>query len=65
MEKINKINPVEIGSTLSKIRKNNKLTQLQLSEKISISPTHISTVENGGSYSLDTLLAICNGLNTD
>ena len=31
---------------------------------INISSTHISTVENGGSYSLNTLITICDGLGT-
>lgn len=59
-----KINATKIGSHIVKLRKEQHLTQEGLGEKISISPTHISTVENGGSYSLHTLIAICDGLNT-
>lgn len=58
------INPIEIGSTIANIRKSKKLSQKKLGELINISATHISTVENGGSYSLDTLITICNGLDT-
>lgn len=57
-------NSKKIGSRLATIRKEKGLTQEQLSDKIHISSTHISTVENGGSYSLDVLLSICDGLDT-
>lgn len=57
------INTRKIGSRLARIRKEQKLTQIELGEKINISSTHISTVENGGSYSLSTLITICDGLN--
>lgn len=59
-----KINAAKIGSHIVELRKEQHLTQNALGEKIHISPTHISTVENGGSYSLNTLIAICDGLNT-
>lgn len=59
-----KINTVNIGSHIVKLRKEQHLTQEKLGERINISPTHISTVENGGSYSLNTLITICDGLNT-
>lgn len=59
-----KINSVKIGSHIVKLRKEQHLTQEELGEIIHISPTHISTVENGGSYSLNTLITICDGLNT-
>lgn len=59
-----KINTVNIGSHIVKLRKEQHLTQEKFGERINISPTHISTVENGGSYSLNTLITICDGLNT-
>lgn len=59
-----KINTVKIGSHIVKLRKEEHLTQEELGETIHISPTHISTVENGGSYSLNTLITICDGLDT-
>lgn len=59
-----KINTVKIGSHIVKLRKEKNLTQEDLSRIIHVSPTHISTVENGGSYSLNTLITICDGLNT-
>ena len=54
----------KIGSRIAQLRKEQNYTQIQFGEKVNISPTHISTVENGGSYSLNTLLAICDGLDT-
>lgn len=57
-----KINTSKIGSHIVELRKEQHLTQSALGEKIHISPTHISTVENGGSYSLNTLITICDGL---
>ena len=59
-----KINRTKIGSHIVKLRKEQHLTQESLGKKIHISPTHISTVENGGSYSLNTLITICDGLDT-
>lgn len=59
-----KINTTKIGSHIVKLRKEQHLTQESLGKKIHISPTHISTVENGGSYSLNTLITICDGLDT-
>lgn len=59
-----KINTKKIGSHIVQLRKEQHLTQSDLGNKIHISPTHISTVENGGSYSLSTLIAICDGLGT-
>lgn len=58
------INALKIGRQLAKLRKEKKLTQEELGRKINISSNHISTVENGGSYSLNTLIAICDGLDT-
>lgn len=58
-----KINTSKIGSHIVQLRKEQHLTQAEFGEKINISPTHISTVENGGSYSLNTLITICDGLN--
>lgn len=59
-----KINTIKIGSHIVKLRKEQHLTQEDLGKIVHISPTHISTVENGGSYSLNTLISICDGLNT-
>lgn len=53
----------KIGSHIVQLRKEQHLTQEALGEITNISPTHISTVENGGSYSLNTLITICDGLN--
>lgn len=57
-----KIDSRKIGSHIVQLRKEKHLTQEALGELINISPTHISTVENGGSYSLQTLINICDGL---
>lgn len=57
-----KINTRNIGSHIVKLRKDQHLTQDDSGKIIHISPTHISTVENGGSYSLNTLITICDGL---
>lgn len=59
-----KVDAVKIGSHIVKLRNEQHLTQEELGRKIHISSTHISTVENGGSYSLNTLISICDGLNT-
>lgn len=59
-----KVDAVKIGSHIVKLRKEQHLTQEELGRKIHISSTYISTVENGGSYSLNTLISICDGLNT-
>ena len=59
-----KVDAVKIGSHIVKLRKEQHLTQEELGRKIHISSTHISTVEKGGSYSLNTLISICDGLNT-
>lgn len=56
------INYRKIGSRIAQCRKEKKLTQAQLGEIVNLSKNHISTVENGGSYSLDTLLVICDAL---
>lgn len=58
------INARKIGVQLAQLRKEKNLTQEELGKKINISSNHISTVENGGSYSLNTLMAICDGLDT-
>ena len=57
------INTKKIGRILAELRSEQNLTQYEFGSLINISPTHISTVENGGSYSLNTLLSICDGLN--
>lgn len=57
------VNAKKIGRILAQLRSEQNLTQSEFGTKINISPTHISTVENGGACSLNTLLAICDGLN--
>ncbi len=45
-----------LGARIKELRKLKKLSQEQLSEKISIDPKHLSRIEVGNSYpSLDTL----------
>lgn len=52
----------KIGRRLAQCRKEKNLTQEALSEIINISANHISTIENGGSYSLNALITMCDGL---
>lgn len=56
------VNYRKIGSRIAQCRKEKKLTQSQLGEIVNLSKNHISNVESGGSYSLDTLLVICDAL---
>lgn len=56
------INYRKIGSRIAQCRKEKNLTQEQLGEIVKLSANHISTVETGGSYSLNTLLVICDAL---
>lgn len=53
----------KIGRRMAQRRKDLKLTQANLAEIVKLSKNHISNVESGGSYSLDTLLVICDALN--
>ncbi|MBQ3824526.1 MAG: helix-turn-helix transcriptional regulator [Spirochaetaceae bacterium] len=52
------------GENLKQFRKSNKITQEELSEKLSITPTHLSRIENGKSFVtaelLDSLCGIFN-----
>lgn len=57
-----KINYRKIGSRIAQRRKEKKLTQSQLGDIVHLSKNHISNIESGGSYSLDTLLVICDAL---
>ena len=57
-----KINYRKIGTRIAQRRKELDLTQAQLAEIVDLSKNHISTVETGGSYSLETLLVICDAL---
>lgn len=57
-----KINYRKIGARIAQKRKELDLTQAQLAEIVDLSKNHISTVETGGSYSLETLLVICDAL---
>lgn len=56
------IDTQKIGRRLAQFRKEKKLTQEALSEIINMSANHISTIENGGSYSLNALITICDCL---
>lgn len=56
------VNYRKIGSRIAQRRKEKKLTQSQLGEIVNLSKNHISNIESGGSYSLDTLLVICDAL---
>lgn len=50
------------GNNLKHLRKTNKITQEELSEKLGITPSHLSRIENGKSFVtaelLDTLCII-------
>ena len=56
------INYRKIGSRIAQRRKELHLTQAQLAEIVDLSKNHISNVESGGSYSLETLITICDAL---
>ncbi len=48
------------GENLKHFRKINKITQEELSEKLGITPTHLSRIENGKSFITAELLdALC------
>ena len=51
---------VIFGENLKYCRKSHKLTQEELSEKLEITPTHLSRIENGKSFVTAELLdALC------
>ena len=53
-----------IAKIIQNARREKKLTQLELSEKIGISEKHMSKIETGKSYpALDTFLKILDALN--
>ena len=55
---------MKFGDNLKKIRKNKKLSQEQLAEKIGISPKSLSQIELGNNFvSADNLEQICSALN--
>ncbi len=57
------INYMAIGNRIRKIRRDLKITQETLAEKINVTPTHVSRIECGtSSPSLQTLVDICNVL---
>lgn len=56
------INYRKIGSRIAQRRKELHLTQAQLAEIVDLSKNHISNVESGGSYSLETLITIFDAL---
>lgn len=48
------------GQNLKHFRKNNKITQEELSEKLGITPNHLSRIENGKSFvTAEVLDALC------
>lgn len=56
----------EIGRNIRKYRKNNKLKQKDLAEKVNLTEQHISHIETGATkLSLPTLVAIANALSID
>lgn len=57
-----KVDAIQIGAHIVKLRKEQRITQEELAKKVNLSATHVSTVENGGSYSLNTLISICDAL---
>lgn len=56
------INLRKIGTRIAQRRKELGLNQGQLAEKVHLSNNHISNIENGGSYSLEVFLSICDAL---
>lgn len=53
-----------IGRRIKKERKEQKITQQELAEKVDVCTSHISNIEQGKKpLSLPTLIAICNALN--
>ena len=54
-----------IGKNIKQIRIEKKMTQAHLAEKTNLSTVHMSHIETGSvAMSLDTLLCICEKLNT-
>lgn len=52
------MNTISFGNTLSKLRKKNGFTQLQLAEKLNVSDKTVSKWENGGGYPEITILPL-------
>ena len=50
------------GENLKQFRKSNKITQEELSEKLSITQTHLSRIENGKSFVTAELLDLLCGI---
>ena len=58
------VNYISLGERIKTIRKNKKMSQSTLAERIEQSQTYISYIENGNKImSLDTFVAIANELN--
>ena len=56
----------DIGNRIATLRRENKLTQIQLAEYLDISVKHCSECERGLScLSLEKMLILCNVLSTD
>ena len=59
------MNLKNIGKNIKTLRSKKGLTQAQLAEMSNISTVHMSHIETGSvAMSLDSLLCICNSLNT-
>ncbi|WP_108944105.1 helix-turn-helix domain-containing protein [Shewanella halifaxensis] len=54
-----------IGQRIVTKRKNVKLSQVQLADKVGISDRTLSKIENGYDLKLSLLLAICDALNIE
>ena len=52
------MNTVSFGNSLTKLRKKNNLTQLQLAKKLNVSDKAVSKWENGGGYPEITMLPL-------
>lgn len=48
----------EIGSVVKAIRKQRRITQVQLATSIDVSRTTLQNLENGNNYTIDTLLKV-------
>ncbi len=58
------LNLISTGEIIRKMRKKRDLSQEQLAEKVNITPTYVSLIENGYKcMSLELFVAIANALN--
>ncbi len=57
------MNKKQIGRNIKDLRKEQRMTQIELAERAGISTIHLSHIETGSvNMSLDTLLCICQAL---